>query len=78
MRIIIYGETDIGGDVKGDVWAGYSSTVIVEGNAEGNVLADETPKIYLGGNDGAEITEGKDSVYFTSSSAASTAATGRT
>lgn len=57
-------EEDVGGDVKGDVWAGYSSTVIVEGNAEGNVLADKTSKIYLGGNDGAEVTEGKDSVYF--------------
>ena len=64
VNAVFSAEMDVGGDVKGDVWAGYSSTVIVEGNAEGYVLADETSKIYLGGNDGAEVTEGKDSVYF--------------
>ena len=64
----VYAESDaeanVGGDVTGDVEAWFSSTVIVEGNAEGNVLAEEKSKIYLGGNDGAEVTDGKDCVFF--------------
>lgn len=64
----VYAESDaeanVGGDVKGDVEAWFSSTVIVEGNAKGEIYSDEKSKIYLGGNDGAEVTEGKDRVYF--------------